>query len=69
MTSSFVRVIPHVFGRNRPTVINNMTLLKQVPVIRLITAIKILIRMFVQELDLVDALGDMVSLIVDPRRS
>ncbi|THH26583.1 hypothetical protein EUX98_g7607 [Antrodiella citrinella] len=44
LTGRYYSIIPHVFGRNRPTVIDSAVLLK---------------RAALQELDLVDALGDM----------
>jgi hypothetical protein len=52
-------IIPHVFGRNRPTVIDNLPTLKKVHEHAIFRGQA---NTTFQELELVDALGDMVRL-------
>lgn len=53
------RIIPHVFGRNRPTVIDDMGILKKVSLSKMLVQLQLTDNRY-QELELVDALGDMV---------
>jgi hypothetical protein len=62
------RIIPHSFGRNRPIVINTEPLLKKVRSVA-IDSLRLLVRLtqeiflhVCQELNVLDALGDMVSI-------
>ena len=59
--SSFFRIIPHDFGRQRPIVIDDTILLKKV--MSIIIAKTWNSNIGPQELELVDALGDMVSFV------